>query len=73
MTQKEFFQQAQTDHLLHLRFRTTCNYPKQAGDKPDFDNDSGKMYDIDKKVLYTELSKRPHRIRAKDRRKKKQL
>ncbi len=70
MTQKEFFKSTQTDKLLSLRYQTTCHYPKNIGDKPDYDNDRGKMWYIDKDLLYDELSKRPHRVRAKDRRKK---
>ena len=71
LTQKEFFSKTQTDNLLRYRFFTTCSYPKVEGDKPDYNNDEGLSWYIDKELLYTELSKRPHRIRAKDRRKKK--
>ncbi len=71
MTQKEFFTKTQTDNLLNLRFAKTCYYPVNEGDKPDYDNDSGKMWYIDKELLYSELAKRPHRVRAKDRRKSK--
>jgi hypothetical protein len=69
MTQEEFFKKTQTDNLLRFRYLRTCGYPKVEGDKPDYDNDSGKSWYIDKDLLYNELSKRPHRVRAKDRRK----
>lgn len=71
MTQKEFFKQTQTDNLLRLRFATTCLHPQNVGDEPDYDNDRGKMWYINKEWLYAELATRPHRIRAKDRRKNK--
>lgn len=71
MTQKEFFATTQTDNLLKMRFQKMCYHPVNEGDKPDYyDSDSGSAFCIDKKLLYNELSKRPHRIRAKDRRKK---
>ena len=54
-----------------MRYIKTCNYPKNIGDKPDYDNDGGKSWYIDKELLYDELGKRPNRVRAKDRRKKK--
>jgi hypothetical protein len=71
MNQAEFFSKTQTDNLLRLRFKLTCHYPVNEGDKPDYDNDMGKMWHIDKELLYAELAKRPHRVRAKDRRKTK--
>ena len=71
MTQQEFFKKTQTDNLLRMRFAQTCEYPKKEGDKPDYDNDSGKSWYIDKEALYAELTTRPNRVRAKDRRKKK--
>ena len=71
MIQSEFFKKTQTDNLLRLRFCRTCSYPKVEGAKPDYDNDSGLSWYIDKDLLYTELSTRPHRVRAKDRRKSK--
>ena len=72
MTQKEFFKKTQTDNLLRLRYVKTCGYPKNEGDKPAyFDSDSGLSWLIDKDLLYAELAIRPHRIRAKDRRKPK--
>jgi hypothetical protein len=69
MTQQEFFKKTQTDNLLRLRYAKTCDYPQKDGDKPDYDNDRGKMWYINKELLYSELAIRPHRIRAKDRRK----
>ena len=69
MTQKEFLEKTQTDNLVRMRFHTTCYYPKNEGDKPDYNNDRGQMWYIDKDLLYAELAKRPHRIRARDRRK----
>jgi hypothetical protein len=71
MTQQEFFAKTQTDNLLRLRQHSTCQYPVNKGDTPNYDNDSGKSWYMDKTLLYAELSKRPHRVRAKDRRKKK--
>lgn len=68
MTQQEFFKSTQTDNLLRLRYCKTCTHPKQEEDKPDFEQD-GKYYYIDKELLYKELATRPHRVRAKDRRK----
>ena len=71
MIQEEFFRKTQTDNLLRLRFCHYLSYPKIIGDKPYYvDSCSGEcLYLIDKKLLYDELSKRPHRVRAKDRRK----
>ena len=71
MIQQEFFKKTQTDNLLRLRYATTCGYPKVEGDKPDYNNDSGLSWYIDKELLYAELATRPHRVRAKDRRKPK--
>ncbi len=71
MIQQEFFKKTQTDNLLRLRYATFCGYPKQEGDKPDYYNDSGLSWYIDKELLYAELTTRPHRVRAKDRRKSK--
>lgn len=70
MTQQEFFKKTQTDNLLRMRFMKTCAYPQNKSDKPDFDNDSGKSWYINKELLYAELKERPHRVRAKDKRKK---
>lgn len=71
MTQGEFFSKTQTDYLLCLRYATTCGYPQNEGDTPAY-NDGGVMsWYIDKELLYAELATRPHRIRAKDRRKRK--
>jgi hypothetical protein len=72
MIQKEFFKKTQTDNLLRLRYATTCTYPQKEGDKPSFDDDGGKSWYINKGLLYDELANRPHRVRAKDRRKIKQ-
>jgi len=72
MIQEEFFKKTQTDNLLRMRFAKTCYHPQKENDKPDYDNDSGKMWYIDKELLYQELATRPHRVRAKDKRKKKQ-
>jgi len=71
MIQAEYFKKATTDTLLHLRFRISCYYPIVENQKPDFNNDCGWMWYIDKQVLYEELSKRPHRVRVKHRRKSK--
>lgn len=73
MTQIEFFKTTQTDNLLRMRFMKTCYYPQKEGDKPDFScYDNGKyMWYINKEYLYEELATRPHRIRAKQRRKNK--
>lgn len=68
MTQQEFFKKTQTDNLLRLRYAKTCGYPENEGDKPDY-NDNGLSWYINKELLYAELAIRPHRIRAKDRRK----
>ena len=69
MIQEEFFKKTQTDNLLRHRYAKTCAYPKKEGDTPDYNNDSGLSWYIDKELLYKELETRPHRIRAKDRRK----
>lgn len=71
MTQKEFFSKTNTDHLLSMRYRETCHYPEYEGQTPNFCNDSGIMYYINKQLLYEELSRRPHRIRKRHLRKKK--
>lgn len=71
MTQREFFAKTQTDNLLRLRFRETCSHPQKEGDNPAY-NDGGVLsWYIDKELLYAELATRPHRVRAKDRRKRK--
>lgn len=69
MTQQEFFKKTQTDNLLRFRYLRTCSYPVNEGDVPDYDN-NGESWYIDKDILYAELATRPHRVRAKDRRKK---
>lgn len=73
MIQADFFKKTQTDNLLRLRFCHYVGYPKVEGDKPDWwDNCGGDCaWLIDKKLLYEELAKRPHRVRARDRRKPK--
>jgi hypothetical protein len=70
ITQKEWFSKINTDHLLSLRYKNVCSYPRNENDK-DCGYKSGNFmgYYIDKNLLYEELSKRPHRIRKKDRRK----
>lgn len=71
MIQQEFFEKTQTDNLLKLRYATTCPYPKKEGDKANYvTDDCLDMWYIDKTLLYAELARRPHRVRAKDRRKK---
>lgn len=69
MTQKEFFKKCNTDHLLSMRYQVSCDYPQKEGDKPDYQSDG--MYDINREWLYEELATRPHRVRAKERRKNK--
>lgn len=69
MTQKEFFSKTQTDYLLCLRYATTCSYPKNEEDKPAYSDGGVLSWYIDKELLYAELAIRPHRVRAKDRRK----
>lgn len=71
MTQLEFFKKTQTDNLLRIRYTSTCYYPKNEGDNPNYNADGVLMWYIDKELLYNELSNRPHRVRAKDRRKSK--
>ena len=71
MIQLEFFKKTQTDMLLSMRYKQTCYFPQNESDKPDYDNDQGKMWFINKELLFAELSTREHRIRAKDRRKSK--
>lgn len=61
-----------TDHLLSLRYARTWKYPINEGDKPVYSSgDYGICYYIDHDILRKELSKREHRVRAKDRRKPK--
>ena len=71
MTQQEFFKKTQTDNLLRMRFSKTCQFPQTEGDIPNYNNDSGLSWYINKELLYVELATRPHRVRAKDRRKTK--
>ena len=74
MTQQEYFKKAHTDELLKMRYGKSCYHPHNEGDKPDFGgaySGDADMWYIDKTLLYSELAKRPHRVRAKDRRKKK--
>lgn len=55
-----------------MRFNANyINYPVNEDDKPVRNFDGNNEYEIDKKLLYDELATRPHRVRAKDRRKKK--
>ncbi len=68
MTQKEYFEKSNIDTLLSLRYKKTCYYPLVEDQVPDYNNDCGKMWFIDSELLYKELSKRPHRIRKRDRR-----
>ena len=69
ITQKEWFEKQPTDHLLSMRNDIYCNHPKNINDKPDENDDRGKLWHIDKTLLKAELDKRPHRTRAKDKRK----
>jgi hypothetical protein len=71
MIQEEFFKKTQTDNLLRLTFCNYIVYPKMLGDKPNYVEKGGGecAWSIDKKLLYEELAKRPHRVRARDRRK----
>lgn len=72
MTQAEFFKKANTDHLLKMRFGVNyLEHPVNEGDKHDHNSDGVKLWNINKELLYAELATRPHRVRAKDRRKKK--
>lgn len=72
MIQKDWFKKITTDHLLSMRQARYCRYPKKEGDKDNgYDSGSWIGYNIDHVELRNELSKRPHRIRAKDRRKSK--
>lgn len=61
--QKDWFAKINTDYLLSLRYLDYCQYPDTETDliKPE--------YRINKTLLFEELAKRPHRVRAKDRRK----
>ena len=68
-TQIEWFKTISTDYLLSMRYSSCCIFPRYENDKDcGFDEI---LYHIDKELLYDELSKRPHRIRKKDRRKNK--
>lgn len=69
ITQKEWFEKQPTDHLLSMRNDIYCRHPKNINDKPDENEDAGKLWYIDKNLLKAELDKRPHRTRAKDKRK----
>ena len=62
MTQREFFQKTKTVSLFNLRWQKTCYYPQNEGDPPDYDNDQGKVWLINKELLYQELSKRHNRF-----------
>lgn len=72
MIQTEWFKKLTTDHLLSMRQSRFCGYPQKEGDK-DLGYNSGDWigYYLDHTKLREELSTRPHRIRAKDRRKAK--
>lgn len=71
MNQSEFFKKANTDWLLSMRFQIYCGYPVDENQKPVIQSDGNNYYPIEKQLLYSELNKRPHRVRSKDRRKKK--
>lgn len=76
MTQKDWFKKLNTDWLLSLRYRKVCPYPRFDGDEPHYAEieDWGMCkigYEIDKDLLRQELSTRPHRVRAKHKRKRK--
>ena len=68
-TQLTEFPKMTTDHLLSLRQSRRFYIPRFAGDK-DLGYKSGSFlgYNLDHELLRSELSKRPHRIRARDRR-----
>jgi hypothetical protein len=64
-----WFTKLTTDHLLSMRYQTYCDYP--VHDKSFVSEFEGqKRYDINHQLLREELATRPHRVRAKDRRKK---
>jgi len=65
--QEEWFSTITTDHLLILRFASYCRCAKDKNSKYSHVGDG---FWIDKTLLYAELATRPHRVRAKDRRKK---
>ena len=70
MTQKEWIKKQPTDYLLCLRRAAYIHVPQNEGDQPIRVGDAW-GYPLDKKLLYDELATRPHRVRAKDRRKPK--
>jgi hypothetical protein len=71
--QEEHFKTLTTDHLLSYRQHTYCTHPhSEKSILHEVDSGTGmKMYMLHKPTLLAELSTRPHRVRAKDRRKKK--
>lgn len=69
-TQAEYFKGLTTDHLLTMRRHTYCVAPfgiRSKVHKVHYID----MYLLHKPTLLAELATRPHRVRAKDRRKKK--
>ena len=67
--QREWFKTLSTDTLLSLRIQKFCPVPKYEGQNYDFESDGDWGWCVDKDALYAELATRPHRVRAKDRRK----
>lgn len=53
-----------------MRYQKYCQYPESVNDKPTDLGDGETGYPINHELLKAELNTRPHRVRAKDRRKK---
>ena len=70
--QNEYFKKLTTDHLLNLRYSHYCCTPFCEKSRNYLERDGSPAgYVLHKPTLLAELATRPHRVRAKDRRKKK--
>lgn len=68
--QKDYFKELTTDHLLTMRQSRYCPIPLNEQSVSHITSEGCRMYQLDKPTLLAELATRPHRVRAKDRRKK---
>lgn len=69
--QKEWFSKINTDWLLSMRYQDYCGRKRYDNDMPIYFGSDFAGYPINKKLLYAELKTRPHRVRARHRRLKK--
>jgi len=70
--QKDYFKTLTTDHLLSMRRQEYCGNPFCSKSRSyTLSDGGGGGYILHKPTLLAELATRPHRVRARDRRKTK--